>query len=223
MNLEQIADPGYSIEPSVLSNSDCDRLIESLCEAKRGRAGVRHLMSNPCVEALASDHRLLAIARRTLGQSAIPFRATLFEKSGQANWLIAWHQDTALPLASFFDAPGGPWSRKAGVLCAHAPTWALSRILALRVHLDASTSQNGPLRVIPGSHAGGVLTDDDVLNYAKARDGIECLIPRGGVLTMRPLLIHASSKARVEDPRRVLHIEYSDAVELAPGIRLAVA
>jgi ectoine hydroxylase-related dioxygenase (phytanoyl-CoA dioxygenase family) len=224
VKVEQIAGTGYSIEPRVLSNSDCDHLIASLCETKRGRAGVRHLMSNPCVAALASDHRLLAIAERTLGKPAIPFRATLFEKSGQANWLIAWHQDTALPLASSFDAPGwGPWSRKAGVLCAHAPAWALSRILALRVHLDASTRQNGPLRVIPDSHAAGVLTDAEVLDYAKATDAIECVVPRGGVLAMRPLLIHASSKARVEDPRRVLHIEYSDAVELAPGIRLAIA
>jgi len=181
-------------------------------------------MSNPCVAALATDHRLRSIAGAILGQPAIPFRATLFEKSGQANWLIAWHQDTALPLAAFFDAPGwGPWSRKAGVLCAHAPTWALSRILALRVHLDASTSQNGPLRVIPGSHASGVLTDDDVLNYAKTRDATECVVPRGGVLAMRPLLIHASSKARVEEARRVLHLEYSDSLDLRPGIRLAVA
>jgi ectoine hydroxylase-related dioxygenase (phytanoyl-CoA dioxygenase family) len=91
------------------------------------------------------------------------------------------------------------------------------------VHLDASISDNGPLRVIPGSHAAGVLTDDEVSDYVRTRDGIECVVPRGGVLAMRPLLIHASSKARVEDPRRVLHIEYTDALELEPGIRLAVA
>ncbi len=57
----------------------------------------------------------------------------------------------------------------------------------------------------------------------KSHDGIECTVARGGVLAMRPLLIHASSKARVEDPRRVLHIEYSDSLDLAPGIRLTVA
>jgi hypothetical protein len=40
---------------------------------------------------------------------------------------------------------------------------------------------------------------------------------------MRPLLIHASSKARNNEPRRVLHIEYADSLDLAPGIRLAIA
>ena len=181
-------------------------------------------MENPAVAALAADPRLGAIAQRWLGASAKPFRATLFEKSGKANWLVAWHQDTALPLMSRFDAPGwGPWSEKAGVLYAHAPTGALSRILALRIHLDHSTTENGPLRVIPGSHAAGVLTDAQVLDYAKTHSSVECLVPRGGVLAMRPLIIHSSSKARTTNPRRVLHIEYAESLDLAPGISLAVA
>jgi hypothetical protein len=40
---------------------------------------------------------------------------------------------------------------------------------------------------------------------------------------MPPLLIHSSSKAQSDAPRRVLHIEYSDSLDLKPGIRLAVA
>jgi hypothetical protein len=49
------------------------------------------------------------------------------------------------------------------------------------------------------------------------------LVPQGGVLAMRPLLIHSSSKARTPDPRRVLHIEYAESLDLAPGILLAIA
>jgi hypothetical protein len=45
----------------------------------------------------------------------------------------------------------------------------------------------------------------------------------GGVLAMHPLLIHASSKARDSRPRRVLHIEYAATLDLAPGIRVALA
>ncbi len=153
-----------------------------------------------------------------------PFRATLFEKSQRANWLVVWYQDTALPLESYIDTPEwGPWSRKAGILYAHAPAWALSRILALRIDLDASTGEKGPLRVIPGSHADGVLTDDEVFNIARGREYVDCLVPRGGVLVMRPLLIHSSSKARTAEPRRVLHLEYADSLELDGKIRLAVA
>ena len=35
--------------------------------------------------------------RRFVGP-AQPFRATLFDKSASANWLVVWHQDTALPM-----------------------------------------------------------------------------------------------------------------------------
>jgi ectoine hydroxylase-related dioxygenase (phytanoyl-CoA dioxygenase family) len=154
----------------------------------------------------------------------VPYRATLFEKSGRANWLVVWHQDTALPLESYVEgAEWGPWSLKDGVHYAHAPAWALERIVALRVHLDASTSENGPLRVIPGSHGAGVLSDEEVFARAREGDGVECLVGRGGVLAMRPLLIHSSSKARGDEPRRVLHVEYADALEVRPGVRLAVA
>src|SRR5580704_13756567 len=131
----QIGHTGYSFEQSVFSDAECDSLISTLEETpiQRSRAGVRHLMANVVISALAADRRLLAIAEKELGAQAIPFRATLFDKSWQANWLVAWHQDTALPLATSFDSPGwGPWSEKAGILYAHAPAWALSRILAFR-------------------------------------------------------------------------------------------
>jgi ectoine hydroxylase-related dioxygenase (phytanoyl-CoA dioxygenase family) len=181
-------------------------------------------MSVPAIEAAAKDQRLLRIARRALGDGAVPFRATLFDKSALANWLVVWHQDTALPFEARNDsAEWGPWSLKAGVLYAHAPAWALSRVLALRISLDALTIDNGPLRVIPGSHLAGVLSDDEILDLARTQEKVEALVPRGGVLAMRPLLIHSSSKALGGQPRRVLHLEYADTLDLGPGLRLAIA
>lgn len=218
---------GHWIEPDTFSARECDDIIGALSRnlGSRGRAGTRHLMANPAVKAVATDHRLLRMARRALGESAVPFRATLFEKSGRANWLVVWHQDTALPLASRVASPEwGSWSLKAGVLLyAHAPAWALSRVIALRVHLDAATSENGPLRVVPGSHTAGVLTDEEVFNVARTRENVECHVPRGGVMAMRPLLIHSSSKARMAAPRRALHIEYADSLQLNPDVRIACA
>jgi hypothetical protein len=45
---------------------------------------------------------------------------------------------------------------------------------------------------------------------------------RGGILMMRPLLIHSLSEALTDAPRRVLHLEYSDSLILGPWIDLAV-
>ena len=217
---------GFAIDENVITPGECDALIEALKPISARRAGARHLMREPAVARIASDERLLRIARREVASEPIPFRATLFAKTGKANWLVVWHQDTALPLEAKVDsADWGPWSTKEGILYAHAPAWALSRVVALRLHLDDSSRDNGPLRVIPGSHAHGVLSDEEVFDMARRCGGSErdCIVARGGVLAMRPLLIHASSKSTSMAPRRVLHIEYADGLEMGNGIRLAVA
>ena len=219
-----IARRGFEVYPSVIGESERASLLDALASVPRTRAGSRHVLSSPTVAALAADPRLTGIARSFLGVEPFPFRATLFDKSAKANWLVVWHQDTALPLTRRLEEPGwGPWSMKAGVLYAHAPAWALSRVIALRVHIDSSDSSNGPLRVIPGSHELGVLTDEQLEELVRSRPGHECLAPAGGVIAMRPLLVHSSSKSASLLPRRVVHIEYADAESLAPGRELAVA
>jgi hypothetical protein len=139
-------DTGYGIYPDVIAVQECDELLEALTEASRSkRAGTRHLMSNPAVQSLAHDVQLLRVASNFVGASAVPFRATLFSKTEQANWLIAWHQDLVLPMEEPFDSAGwGLWSIKGGIHCVQAPAWALSRMVALRIHLDDSTLRFWP-------------------------------------------------------------------------------
>jgi ectoine hydroxylase-related dioxygenase (phytanoyl-CoA dioxygenase family) len=218
----QMKDRGFDILEGVLSPESCDSLRAELTSSSR--AGSRHLMSHPAVRALAQSPALLELARSWAGPDAVPYRATLFDKSGTRNWLVVWHQDTTLPLASRSESTEwGPWSVKEGVTTAHAPTWALANIVALRIHLDDSTAGNGPLRVIPGSHRDGVLSDEDVFRTARERTAVDCVVRRGGVLRMRPLLIHGSSKSVRPEPRRVLHLEYAASLEIGAGMRLVVA
>jgi hypothetical protein len=40
---------------------------------------------------------------------------------------------------------------------------------------------------------------------------------------MRPLLVHASSKATGDMPRRVLHLEYAASLKLEAGLELRAA
>lgn len=180
-------------------------------------------MRVPQVARLARLESLLGIARRWVGAGAVPFRATLFDKSGLRTWLVAWHQDAVLPLAARSEsAEWGPWTMKQGVLHARAPAWALERVVALRIHLDDSGVDNGPLKVISGSHARGVLSPEEIRGLIREAAPETCLVRVGGVLAMRPLLVHASSKSTSRRPRRVIHIEYASSMDLAPGIRLAL-
>ena len=208
---------GYSIHHQVFDRAEMARVLDRLGAAQldRTKAGARHVLKVPAVRDLAEDRRLLTIASQFVGAAPVPFKATLFDKSPGANWLVVWHQDRALPLGRRIDAAGwGPWSTKSGVLYVHAPAWALERIVALRVSLDDSTATNGPLRVLPGTHLDGVLSDQQIEQAARALVPADCVTSSGGVVAMRPLTVHASSKSTDERPRRVLHIEYAAAADL---------
>jgi ectoine hydroxylase-related dioxygenase (phytanoyl-CoA dioxygenase family) len=219
-------DPGYWIEEEVFSSDECDAILASIAEAfpAENRAGIRNLMRLERVKTVANDPRLLELCRRIVGTDLIPYKATLFAKTGKANWLVAFHQDTALPVVSVNGTSDwGPLSEKDGVRFAHAPTAALAQILAVRVNLDESTFDNGPLKVIPGSHHKRYFDEDEFFRIISSKRAEVCTTGKGGVITMSPLLLHASSKSNSNKPRRVLHIEYAPSLDIAPGVRLAIA
>ncbi len=174
---------GFAILPGLFSNEYIEQLLEEINRSapRRSRAGMRHALGLAPVAELSQQPKMIELARRILGPDAFPFRATVFDKSTKANWLVVWHQDTALPLRARLELPGwGPWSVKEGVHYAHAPTATLSQVLALRVHFDDSTTENGPLRVLAGTHMLGVLSDDRVTKSQLALSLSIASFPRVG-------------------------------------------
>jgi hypothetical protein len=67
-----------------------------------------------------------------------------------------------------------------------------------------------------------VLDDDEVQRLAGDTAAIDCVTAAGGVVAMRPLTVHSSSKSLSCERRRVLHIEYAASLTLAEGIELAI-
>jgi ectoine hydroxylase-related dioxygenase (phytanoyl-CoA dioxygenase family) len=222
---DAIEENGFAILPALFSLERVDRLLAEINQLspRRNRAGLRHALRLDAVATIAGDPQLAEIACAVLGRRSFPFRATLFEKSPTSNWLVVWHQDTALPLRKRAEVPGwGPWSVKKQIDHAHAPAGVLSQVLALRIHIDDSTTDNGPLRVLPRTHMLGVLNDDGIHDLGVRITPFDCVVGKGGVVAMRPLLVHASSKSRTEMPRRVLHVEYAAADSIAAPLQLAI-
>lgn len=177
-----------------------------------GRPGVRNLLANEAVHELAWSQPLLSIAHACLSADALPIKATLFDKSDDANWLVAWHQDPAIPVQARIDVPGwSRWTIKEGVHHVHPPAEILEHVLAIRVHLDEVTQDNGPLKVAAGTHHRGRIRSDQAASVAKEANVVTCIGAPGSAVIMSPLVLHASSKSESGDRRRVLHIEYSDA------------
>jgi len=173
--------------------------------------GQRNVLSRPEVRAVAQSETIRGLVEPVLGPRSFAVRALLFNKSPAANWRVIWHQDLSIAVKARTNVAGfGPWTMKGGLPHCLAPATVLERMLAVRIHLDDCNAEAGPLRVLPGTHLGGRL-DGLAVEAWKARiPPVSCLAPTGGVVLMRPLLLHASSSSIRETRRRVLHIEFAD-------------
>lgn len=144
-------------------------------------------------------------------------KAIYFDKPAGSNWLVAWHQDLMINVdRRAADLPGfGPWTAKAGWVAVQPPVAVLENTVAIRLHLDDCDATNGALKVVPASHLSGVVPPETIA--ARAAPATVCAVPAGGVMLMKPLLLHASSRSTSNRPRRVVHLEFSD-VELPQGL-----
>jgi ectoine hydroxylase-related dioxygenase (phytanoyl-CoA dioxygenase family) len=176
----------------------------------------------PAVRQVADSPSAHRLVDPLLGPNAFPVQGIFFDKPADANWKVPWHQDLSIPVKARVETPAfGPWSVKAGVPHVQAPSALLERMLIVRLHLDENTKENGPLRVIAGSHRSGRLTKVQIERWRKRGEEIVCTVPRGGALLMRPLLLHASSATRTPAHRRVIHLVYA-AERLPHGLEWTV-
>jgi hypothetical protein len=176
---------------------------------------------SPLVEELASSGSFAAHAQNILGLECFAVRAIFFNKILKSNWHVPWHQDIGVPLKRQLPVPGfSAFTRKDGVLHANAPSEVLSHLLVLRIHLDPASAANGAMRLVKGSHVAGRLRDDEIGHWAARGEHVQPEIPAGGILRLRPLLLHASAHAISDTSRRVIHIEYA-AQDLPGGLEWA--
>jgi ectoine hydroxylase-related dioxygenase (phytanoyl-CoA dioxygenase family) len=216
----EIAEHGWAITPPVLSSSEVASLQEAVAgAADASRGGARNLLEHAEIRQLATLAPVRALAEVVLGQGAFAVRALLFDKTVSANWKVIWHQDITIATKERAEVAGyGPWTEKCGVPHVQPPTAVLEAMLAVRIHLDPCGANNGPVRVIGGSHRHGRLDAAAVDELRRTERVTDCLVEQAGVLAFRPLLLHASAPATEPHHRRVVHIEYA-ACELATPLQ----
>ena len=101
----------------------------------------------------------------------------------------------------------GPWTLKQDQFAVQPPLNILEDNFTLRIHLDNTNENSGALKVIPGSHRKGIYRPETI-DWSKEIETV-CDVERGGVMVMRPLLLHSSSRTTNNHKRRVIHIEFS--------------
>jgi phytanoyl-CoA dioxygenase PhyH len=199
---------GYFVIPGVI-DTVLNRRLGAFVGGIASGAGSRRLLDEAWCAHLAGALRGDARIRSLLPRNAVAAQCTLFDKSPTKNWLVALHQDLSIPVKERVESPEcSGWTEKEGHLYVQPPVSVLERLVAVRVHVDDCPAENGALRVVPHSHMEGRV-DPSQAEALRQRHG-ETVIPvaQGGVLLMRPLLLHASSKATSLTPRRVLHFVF---------------
>ncbi len=154
-----LASDGFAIVHGLLDGSAVLGLTATLARARGEAHAARNLLSEvPEVRRLAASPAVRALVEPVLGTACVAVRGILFDKTAAANWKVAWHQDLVVAVRERREvASFGPWSVKAGVVHAQAPATVLAQMLAVRIHLDDCTTENGPLRVLPGTHLLGCI------------------------------------------------------------------
>ena len=192
------------------------RALEAASDADQH--GIRNLLSNVIVRIIAGSDEVRRPVASVLGTDCFAVRGIFFNKSRKANWKVTWHQDCVIAVREKLDIEGwGPWSSKADIIHVRPELAVLRQMLAIRIHLDDCGEDNGPLRVIPGSHRDGFLSDAEIQNRSK-ENAVACAVLRGDTILMRPLLLHSSPPAMRPSNRRVVHLEFA-AAELPHGAK----
>ncbi len=144
------------------------------------------------------------------GNGHFVVKSIYFDKPEESNWFVAWHQDLTIAVDKKVDVRGyGSWTNKHTQFAVQPPIKILENNFTIRIHLDNTDASNGALKVIPGSHSKGILRVENI-DWSDEKETI-CNVARGGIMIMRPLLMHSSERTTNKERRRVIHIEFSNA------------
>jgi len=210
IHLQQLAEEGFTTIPGIITAKEIAAISRALAGVALTGAGTRNLLDRPWCRALAQRIKQRLADLQILPSEADALQCTFFDKTPRRNWLVALHQDLSIPAKAGESQPipGAP-SEKEGQHYVQAPPKVLENLLAARMHIDDCGLENGALRVVPGSHLLGRLSEEEARRYRDAAGEVACAAQRGDALLMRPLLLHASSKAVTPSRRRVLHFLFA--------------
>ena len=171
--------------------------------------GIRNLLDRKLIRDLACSEPVRKLASTVLGDNCFAVRGTFFDKAPQANW-SAFQQDLTIEVKERKEAPGFTgWTNECGIPVVEPTIDILERMVSIRLYLDQSTKDNGPLKVFLGSHRNRRLSAEQIQQITRRELSVECLVPAGAALLMKPLTLRGSSISLIPSHRRVIRLDYA--------------
>lgn len=223
MNLQQhkntIADKGFSVISNIFSTEEIEKISKVIQNIDTSKETFRKsedlfairqfLKEIPQVKDLIFNENLKTIIKEIFGEKYFVVKSIYFDKPEKSNWYVAYHQDLTISVDKKVNLENfGPWTTKQNQFAVQPPLNILENIFTIRIHLDDTDENSGALKVVPKSHAKGIYRPETI-NWDVETENI-CNVEKGGVMIMKPLLLHGSNRTTNGKKRRVIHIEFSD-------------
>lgn len=215
---QDISSKGYSVINDVFNDEEIGNILDAIRHGESsnptfrkgaGLFAIRQFLNEIQVaKEIILKSSLKAIIEAIFGKHYFPVKSIYFDKPEQSNWFVSWHQDLTISVNNKAELSGySNWTVKQNQFAVQPPIEILKDNFTIRIHLDETDKYNGALKVIPGSHHNGIYRHD---NIDLVNNKVEiCDVRKGGIMIMRPLLMHASDRTTNNEKRRVIHIEFS--------------
>lgn len=213
-----IVENGFTIINNMFSDEEVQNISEAIENIDTSKETFRKsedlfairqfLKEVPEVQHLIFNDNLKAVISELFGEKYFVVKSIYFDKPETSNWYVAYHQDLTISVDQKIQLEGfGPWTAKQNQFAVQPPLDILENIYTIRIHLDDTDENNGALKVVPGSHAKGIYRPETI-DWTIETEEI-CNVEKGGIMIMKPLILHGSNRTTNGKRRRVIHIEFS--------------
>lgn len=210
---------GFATIDNIYTTGEVENILQQIDKANTDKATFRKstdlfairqfLKEVPSVLGIVLNDELKAILGELLGDNYFVVKSIYFDKPQTSNWYVSYHQDLTISVDKKLELKGFEyWTTKYDQFAVQPPLDILQRIVTVRIHLDETDEYNGALKVIPQSHSKGIYRPETI-DWTVERE-VSCNVSKGGIMLMKPLLLHSSGRTTNNKQRRVIHIEFSN-------------
>ncbi|MFV0201786.1 phytanoyl-CoA dioxygenase family protein [Empedobacter falsenii] len=215
----EIEELGFTTIENIYSTEEVQKIIETINQVDTSKDTFRKsndlfairqfLKEVPETQNLIFNENLQKVISELFGKNYFVIKSIYFDKPETSNWYVSYHQDLTISVDKKIELDNFKfWTTKQNQFAVQPPIEILENIYTIRIHLDDTDENNGALKVIEKSHLKKIYRPE---NFDwKTEKETTCNVNKGGIMIMKPLTLHSSSRTTNNKKRRVIHIEFSD-------------
>jgi len=215
----EIRENGFTTVDHIYSDREIEQILLTIDQADKTKETFRKsadlfairqfLKEVPKTTNLVFNDNLKKLVSQLFGDNYFVVKSIYFDKPETSNWYVSYHQDLTISVDKKVELEKfGPWTTKQNQFAVQPPIDIMENIYTVRIHLDDTDENNGALRVIPKSHSKKIYRPETI-DWTKETE-TTCSVKKGGIMIMKPLILHSSSRTTNNKKRRVIHIEFSN-------------